>query len=104
MAKKKGHISENSAIDLEGIIIPMKWDEDGNPTAVALATSKEEEFLVNMRNARGRELLDYLQRKVKITGWIDKLDNNQKMITIRRYLPVAYDRFVPYNTDGETSL
>ena len=104
MIKKKGNILESSLIELEGIIIPMKWDEDGTPTAVALATSKEEELPINMKNAKGRELLNLLQKKVRITGLIGKLDNDQKMITIRRYLPVAYDEFVPHNTDAKISL
>ena len=95
MSKKKGNTSEKLFSDIEGIIIPVKWDENGNPIAVALATSQEEELLINMKESRGVELLKLLQKKVRITGSIGKSDDDREMITIRRYLHIAYDEFVP---------
>ena len=104
MSKNKHSISKRSISDIEGIIVPVRWDEDGNPIAVALATSQEEEFLINMKSAKARELLELLQKKVRIAGSIAKLDNHKKMITIRRYLQIAYDQFVPQNSEAEISL
>jgi hypothetical protein len=45
-----------------------------------------------------------LQKKVRIAGSITKLDNDQKMITIRRYLQIAYDQFVPHTPEAKISL
>jgi hypothetical protein len=104
MSKKKLSISKKSISDIEGIIVPVRWDEDGNPVAVALATSREEELLINMKSAKARELLELLQKKVRIAGSITKLDNDQKMITIQRYLQIAYDQFVPQNPEAEICL
>ena len=104
MSKNKHSIPKNSISDIEGIIVPVRWDKDGNPIVVALATSQEEEFLIDMKSAKARELLEFLQKKVRISGSITKLDNDQKMITIRRYLQIAYDEFVPQNPEAEICL
>jgi hypothetical protein len=104
MSKKKHSISKKPISDIEGIIVPVRWDEDGNPVAVALATSQEEEFLINMKSAKARDLLKLLQKKVRIAGSITKLDNDQKMITIRRYLQIAYDQFVPHTPEAKICL
>jgi hypothetical protein len=103
MPKKKHSIPKKSISNIEGIIVPVRWDEDGNPIAVALATSQEEELIINMKSARAKELLELLQKKVRIAGSIAKLDNDQKMITIRRYLQIAYDEFVPQIREANIS-
>jgi hypothetical protein len=104
MPKNKHSISKKSISDVEGIIVPVRWDEDGNPIAVALATSQEEELLINMKSAKARDLLKLLQKKVRIDGSITKLDNDKKMITIRRYLQIAYDQFVPHTSEAKICL
>lgn len=103
MSKNKHSISKKSISDIEGIIVPVRWDEDGNPIAVALATSQEEELLIDMKSAKARELLELLQKKLRISGSIKKLDKDQKMITIRRYIQIAYDQFEPQNPEAEIS-
>jgi len=103
MSKNKHSISKKPISNIEGIIIPVRWDEDGNPIAVALATSQEKELIINMRSARAKELLELLQKKVRIAGSIATLDNDKKIITIRRYLQIAYDEFVPQNSEAKIS-
>ncbi len=104
MSKNKHSILKKSISDIEGIIIPVRWDEDGNPIAVALATSQEEELLINMKSAKAKELLELLQKKVRIGGSIAKLDNDKKIITIRKYLQIAYDEFLPQNPEAGNLL
>jgi hypothetical protein len=104
MPKKKISISREQICDIEGIIIPVHWDEEGNSIAIALATLQEEEFLINMNTAKGKELLEFLQKKVKIHGSVTTLDNNQKMITIQTYQPIAYDEFVPHDNEAKMSI
>jgi hypothetical protein len=103
MPKKKHSIPKKSISNIEGIIVPVRWDEAGNPIAVALATPREEELIINMKSARAKELLELLQKKVRIDGSIAKLDKNHKMITIRRYLQIAYDEFVSQNPEAKIS-
>ena len=104
MSKKKHVISKKSIGNIEGIIVPVRWDEDGNPIAVALATSQEEELLIDMESAKARELLELLQKKVRIAGSITKLDNDNKIITLRKYQQIAYDQFVSQNAEAEICL
>ena len=104
MSKYKHSIPKKSIGDIEGIIVPVRWDNDGNPIAVALATSQEEELLIDMKSTKAGELLGLLQKKVRISGSITKLDNNKKMITIRRYLQIAYDQFVPHTPEAKICL
>ena len=101
MSKYKHSIPKKSIGDIEGIIVPVRWDNDGNPIAVALATSQEEELLIDMKSTKAGELLGLLQKKVRISGSITKLDNDQEMLTIRRYLQIAYDQFFPQNSEAE---
>jgi hypothetical protein len=70
MPKKKDILSGERIRNIEGIIIPVRWDEDGNPIVVSLATSQEEEFLINMKSTKGKKLLEYLQKKVRIVGLV----------------------------------
>ena len=93
MPKKKDNRLSDQINDMEGIIIPVHWDEEGNPVAIALATSQEEEFLINIKNKKGKKLLEFVRKKVRIQGAITLLGDNQKMITIRKCLPIAYDEF-----------
>jgi hypothetical protein len=104
MPKKKDNISKERISVIEGIIIPVRWDNNGNAIAVALATSQEKEFLINMKNAKGKKILEFLQKKVRIHGPVTTLDNNQKMITIRKYLPIAYDEFIPHSNEAKMSI
>jgi hypothetical protein len=99
MPQKKDNRSGEKISDMEGIVIPVRWDEDGNPTAIALATQGEQEFLINMRDKMGKKLLAFLQKKVRIFGAVTLCKNNQKMITIRKYMPIAYDEFVVQSTN-----
>jgi hypothetical protein len=104
MPKKKGSLSGERINDIEGIIIPVRWDNDGNPITVALATSQEEEFPINMEKKKGKKLLEFLQKKVKITGSMTTQANNQKMVTIQKYQLIAYDEFEPNNNDVKLSF
>lgn len=104
MPKEKRTRPEEKRSDLEGIIIPVRWDENGHPTAVALATSQEEEFFIDMKNKMGKKLLDFLQKKVRVNGAVTTFNNDQKMITIKEYLPIAYDEFVLHRSTGKIPI
>lgn len=104
MPKTKDSRSGQKINHIEGIIIPVRWDKDGNPITVALATSQEEEYPINMKNEKGKNLLQFLQKKVRIAGLITTLANNQKMVTIRKCQLIAYDEFDPGNNGVKISI
>jgi hypothetical protein len=69
---------------LTGIVIPAEWNDDQEVAGVALATSDEKEYRVDS-NKKGRELLDYLQQQVEVTGPLSKDEKGRKVITVKRY-------------------
>lgn len=52
---------------LKGVIIPVDWDEKGAVKAIGISTHDEEEFLIS-NDSTGKDLLNYLQSPVEITG------------------------------------
>jgi hypothetical protein len=78
---KKKAISRNG---IEGLIIPNKWDENGNIIGIAIHTDKEEVYVV-AHNRMEVELLNQLHIKVRIKGKImQRLDGN-KLIHVKNF-------------------
>ncbi len=50
-----------------GIILPDKWDENGNVIEIALYTNSEEVFKLE-RNTLSRALMSFMHKQVKLTG------------------------------------
>jgi len=67
-----GNNKANHPITVRGLIIPMDWDDQGNVTGVAISTSLEEEYRIEL-DRRGEELLAFVREQVKASGKI-KLD------------------------------
>jgi hypothetical protein len=54
-------------VTIKGIVIPVDWDQKGNPLSVAIATHKEEEYLI-CNDSQGKSLLDLVTKEVEVTG------------------------------------
>jgi len=54
-------------ITIKGIVIPVYWDQKGNPVNVAIATHTEEEYFVR-NDSKGKELLNLIRVGVKVRG------------------------------------
>ena len=68
-------------ISIQGIVVPIDWDEDGNVISVAIATHEEEEFLI--RNGdKVEELKKLLRQEVEVRGEMS-LEGSQKVILVR---------------------
>ena len=67
-------------IDISGIIIPASWDTKGNITGMAIATHKEEEYIIE-DDEKNAILMSFLRQEVKITGVI-KSRRGKKIIKI----------------------
>lgn len=74
-------------VTLRGIVIAVKWDENGKVIDAALSTHKEEEFRI-APDSKGRGLADCIQREVEVIG-IMKKSNNVKTISITSYKVVG---------------
>lgn len=70
---------------LTGIIMPHDWDKDGKVIQIAVYTNAEEVYLVE-HNQLGQELLDYINRRVRVRGKKrERLDGN-RYIAVQKYV------------------
>jgi len=65
-----------------GIIIPVEWDDRGNPTAVAIATYNEKEYLIDSGNATGKCLHEAIHQKVQVKGTLGKKARKRRILTV----------------------
>ncbi len=63
-------------VSVKGIVIPIDWDENGQILSLAIATFKEEEFLIN-NDHRGRDLFHFMQKPVEVTGEIKEREGRK---------------------------
>ena len=80
--KTKNNPSSDSIIIESGIIVPIEWNEQGRPVALALSTYRESEYLVDTTDVTGKARFKFLRRKVKIIGTLKNLVQNQQTITV----------------------
>jgi hypothetical protein len=69
-------------INVNGIIIPVSWDANGNITGMAIATHKEEEYYIESDD-KAAKLRSLLRQEVRITGVVKSKDGN-KIIKIKK--------------------
>jgi hypothetical protein len=71
-----------------GVVIPVDWDEKGNPCSFALSTYKEQEYLIDGLTEPGRRLMKLVHRKIRVTGELGAMINDRKLITVKHFEPV----------------
>ena len=71
-------------LTIDGLVIPVKWDEEGNASEITIATLDEDEYLV-LLDEKGQELLKHLKEEVLIKGWFYRDDSNRKCIAVESY-------------------
>jgi hypothetical protein len=70
-------------VTFKGLVVPNKWDKDGNVTGISIAGYNEMESPVLMDKV-GRGLLALLHEKVVIRGMKVKRDN-MDIIEVKRF-------------------
>jgi hypothetical protein len=58
-------------VTIEGIVIPVDWDEKGNMVALAVSTYLEDEYLID-QDEKGEELRAFIRQQVKVSGEVRK--------------------------------
>lgn len=81
MKKKKGR--ERSII---GIVVPEDWDERGNVIRVAIKTLDYQEYVVE-HNQMGKELLAFVNNKVRVGGTVRERLDGDIIISVKSYEP-----------------
>ena len=82
MVKKGKRKSGKPAI--VGIVIPAKWDENGNVIGVTIHTDDEKVYFVE-HTRTGEELLGLIHRKVEATGKIRERLDGSTLINVQKY-------------------
>ncbi len=76
---------KNKAVTVTGIIVPVEWNENGNPVVIAISSHDEQEFIIDNRNKKGKKLEKSLRQNVKVIGKLGKSIKNRKVITVVDY-------------------
>ncbi len=71
---------------ITGVVVPFEWDEDDEELvfAVVVLTDEGDEFLVDDTDL-GEELLELVDKRIKVTGWVEEDEDGDWMITVRSY-------------------
>jgi len=67
-----------------GIIIPQQWDDNGNVTGVSIQAFDENEYIVRAYK-RGKELRDFINRKVKVNGKVFERLDGKELIQVNQF-------------------
>jgi hypothetical protein len=79
-----GNNKTSHSITIRGLITPMDWDDRGNVTGVAISTSLEEEYQVEL-DRRGEELLGFVRERVKASGKVRLDGQGRKVMMVDSY-------------------
>jgi len=81
MKRKKGR--ERT---ITGIVVPEDWDENGNVIRVAIKTLDYQEYVVEY-NKKGKELLAFVDNKVRVGGTVRERLDGDMIISVKSYEP-----------------
>lgn len=60
---------------IRGIVIPTDWHENGHPRSLAIATYREQKFLV-AEGPKCRQLMPLLNERVVVSGMVHQVEQN----------------------------
>lgn len=67
-----------------GIVVAAGWDDNGNVALISIQGYDEKEYIVKT-NPCGKELMDFINRKVKVSGNISERVDGKHFIQINQY-------------------
>jgi len=66
---------------LKGTIVATEWDRHDKVTEVSLQT-EDDDFVIDLSNAYGKEMFDFLDHEVEVTGIVRQNRHGVKIITV----------------------
>ncbi len=75
--KKANHL-------ITGIVVAAGWDDEGNVALISIQGYDEREYVVKM-NRCGKELMDLINQKVKVSGNVSERLDGKRLIQVGRY-------------------
>jgi hypothetical protein len=95
--KKKGAEKE---ITISGYVIESEWDDSDDLVAVGIETDEDEEYLIEP-DELGEELFDRLDRRVEVTGIVQKDKDGNMRIKVTDYRLLEDDEEAPFEEEEE---
>lgn len=77
-----------------GVIVPSDWTDDGKVTRIAIFTTDENEYLIDL-TTKGKELMQQINAKVEISG-----DVKPRQIHGRQTIAISSYRLLDENRNG----
>ena len=77
----KNSQSTKRSVSLKGLVLPAKWDENGDVTALKLATFDEKEYAV-INDVVGKELFQHVRQEIFARGCLMIDEYNQKAFKV----------------------
>jgi hypothetical protein len=72
-------------ISTKGVVVPADWDENGMVIAIAISTHEEDEYLIDHRDKKGKDLLKMIQQEIEVVGLLKKAIKGRSMIKVKSY-------------------
>ena len=69
-------------IIVTGILIPVEWEDDGTPKALALAAPGEMEYLIPKDQKRMAELIPFLSQNLRVRGTLQPSDTRRLVLQV----------------------
>lgn len=80
--------NNDDQITTEGVVIPVDWNDNGDPITFAVSTYNEQEYLIDKINRPGRRVVKHLHRKIWMTGTLGAVVNNRRVMTVKCFKPI----------------
>ncbi|MBU2644031.1 hypothetical protein KKI24_04940 [bacterium] len=84
MNKAVQYSKKENKLVIRGILVPEDWDSSSQITKMAICTSGEQEFLIEM-DSLGKELSKYKGLKAVLNGKLKDTDLKRKTIIVDQY-------------------
>jgi hypothetical protein len=59
-------------ITVHGLVVPVVWDDNGNPMTLSIATFNEDEYIIEDKKA-SEGLQDFLGQEVLVSGSVEEI-------------------------------
>lgn len=82
-------VARNKKRTICGTIFPVAWDKNDNVVGIVIDTPDQDGYLID-QNKKGKELLAYIRREVKISGTMTREDKDGDLIfKVKEYSLIA---------------
>ena len=72
-------------VTITGVISPLSWECENYTNNIALLTSLDEEYIIDITTILGEGLLEFLFENVELTGTVRQTSYGTKLITVEKY-------------------